>query len=254
MSYRMIPDNDRSDSEDSVKPIDDYAEADRDEDLVHIPFSERIKLEQKNSQHKSAGAIKIPGETQERSHQSYNQDENRDREFKVKYSKDAPDEMSSNKEVSWFRRVIDVRNPKMGDPRFKKNTGDFRPDIARHNYGFLKEYRKKELVELTASLKKAKSDSEKQEIKKAIQSLSSKLQTEEDNEKMERIRHDFKKAQKGRNTGSVFHLKKSEQKRLFREQKFQELKSDKAIEKALARRRKKIAEKEKKNLPRIRRS
>lgn len=166
-------------------------------------------------------------------------------------SKHAPAVQSSKRAVSRKRQVVDVKKPKLRDPRFD-NIGGPRPDehTLKKRYGFLDDYKKSEIEDLKNSIKKTKNETEKERLKKKLLSMESQMKAQENKEKQQQILHEHKKKEREliKQGKQPFFLKKSEQKKLALIDKFQNMKG-KQREKLIERRRKKATAKERRNMP-----
>lgn len=186
-------------------------------------------------------------------------------------SKHAPTEVSSKRPVSRKREILAVRRPQARDPRFDPLVtsrssasasagagGLSRADEerARRAYAFLDEYRDDEMRELRAAVRRAKTPAEKEKLQRALMSMESRKRARErkDRERavVEEHRRREKELVKEGKKAQPFYLKKSEQKKQLLLDQFAGL-SEKQRDKAIEKKRKKIAGKEKKTLPMERR-
>lgn len=177
-------------------------------------------------------------------------------------SKHAPAVQSSKIAVSRKRTIIEPTITKSRDPRFDPTVVKSSSSARRNNssaenaYAFLDEYRASEIKQLKEQLAKTKDAAQKEELKRAITSATDR-QRALDNRKREReVLQEHKKKEKqlikeGKKSQPYF-LKKSELKREVLKKKYESMGS-KERAKALERRRKKVASKEKKDLPWARR-
>lgn len=186
-------------------------------------------------------------------------------------SKHAPTEVSSKRPVSRKREILAVRRPQARDPRFdplvtsrssasaSAGAGGLSKadeERARRAYAFLDEYRDDEMRELKVAVKKAKTPAEKEKLQRALMSMESRKRARErkDRERavIEEHRRREKELVKEGKKSQPFYLKKSEQKKQLLLDQFAGL-SEKQRDKAIEKKRKKIAGKEKKTLPMERR-
>lgn len=176
-------------------------------------------------------------------------------------SKHAPQEQTSKKPVSRRREVVsdDPATAKrtVRDPRFDPFGATRVDEIkARKAYAFLDEYRDRELADLRAQLRKTKPKDEAQRaaIKREILSMESKRKAKVRKEEEERLLAEHKRKEKelvaqGKNP---FYLKRSEQKKQLLTNRFESM-SKGQVDRAIERKRKKMAGKEKKELGSIQR-
>lgn len=185
-------------------------------------------------------------------------------------SKHAPMEMSSKRPVSRKREVIPVRKLQARDPRFDplvaarssagassgKHDVDAAEDRARRAYSFLDEYRDDEMRQLKAAIKKTRNSADKEKLQRALMSMESRKRAREQKDReravVEEHRRREKELVKEGKKANPFYLKKSEQRKRLLVDQFTGM-SEKQREKAIEKKRKKIAGKEKKELPMQRR-
>lgn len=173
-------------------------------------------------------------------------------------SKHAPMVQSSKRAVT--RRRLVVEPPavaKARDPRFDaavmgySGSGKF-SEGANKNYAFLDEYRVSELKELKMELSKTKNADAREELKMKIRSAEDQMKTRKNQKREREVMAEHKKKEKqlireGKKT-TPYYMKQSDLKKAVLEKKYEEMGSrDRA--KALERRRKKIASKERKDMP-----
>ncbi|AMD18555.1 HBL347Cp [Eremothecium sinecaudum] len=172
---------------------------------------------------------------------------------KKKTRKHAPKEQSSKKRVPKVREIPGLNyakreNQLYTDIRFDKSMG--KPENfakVRSRYGFLDEYRQKEIDELKSMLADRKlmskiSEREKEEMEARLISSKSKLQSIQNRELETKIVKDYEQEINKNNKGK-FHLKKSEKRKVVQKWKFDNMKS-KQREKVMERKRKKRLGKE----------
>ncbi|KAL4999055.1 rRNA biogenesis protein rrp36 [Aspergillus recurvatus] len=176
-------------------------------------------------------------------------------------SKHAPTVQSSKYAVSRKRTIIEPPSvPKSRDPRFdptivggRGGSGFSAPSDA---YAFLDDYRAAELKTLKEQLAKTKDVKRREALQREIRSMTDRLRAIENNKREKDILAEHKKREKqlireGKKATPYF-LKKSDIKKQALLKKYEGMKSkDRA--KALERRRKKAAAKERKEMPMERR-
>ncbi|KAJ5570268.1 rRNA biogenesis protein rrp36 [Penicillium hispanicum] len=177
-------------------------------------------------------------------------------------SKHAPMEMSSKRAVSRKRIVVEPpAAAKARDPRFDAavmgHSGAGRhSQAASKAYAFLDEYRASELKDLKAEMARTKNPAQKEALKKQIRSATDRMKAMESRKREQNLVAEHKKREKqmlreGKKS-TPYYLKKSDLKKQVLEKKYEEMGSrDRA--KALERRRKKMAAKERKDMPMERR-
>ncbi|KAL6231547.1 rRNA biogenesis protein rrp36 [Aspergillus navahoensis] len=176
-------------------------------------------------------------------------------------SKHAPTVQSSKYAVSRKRTIVEPPSvPKSRDPRFdptivggRSGSGSSAPSDA---YAFLDDYRAAELKALKEQLAKTKDVKKREALQREIRSMTDRLRAIENNKREKEILAEHKKREKqlireGKKATPYF-LKKSDIKKQAMLKKYEGMKSkDRA--KALERRRKKAAAKERKEMPMERR-
>ncbi|GAV51688.1 hypothetical protein ZYGR_0AF01590 [Zygosaccharomyces rouxii] len=177
-----------------------------------------------------------------------------DKKKKKKKNKHAPAEQSAKKPVSRVREIPGLhisknQNPKLyQDIRFDKSTGGpTDSSIIRRRYGFLDEYRQREIEEMESMLKDRKLISklppeEVESIGKRLQSTKSRLQTMKSRDLEHNIVKEYEESL-NKDNKNKFHLKRSERRKLVQKWKFEHMKS-KQREKVMERKRKKRLGKE----------
>lgn len=173
-------------------------------------------------------------------------------------NKNRPTEVTSRKAVSRHRQVVDLPIKKARDPRFDTlSGGQFREDVFKRNYEFIREYEASEVDLIKQQAKdKERDPKEREKLEKLVQRMVSFEETRQAKERRNRIERDWKKAEmdavlkKGK---KPYFLKKSDVNKLELVEKYQSLKPAER-DRALERRRKKNATKEHRHVPYARRS
>ena len=182
------------------------------------------------------------------------EDEFFEKKAQKKSSKHAPAESSSKKPVSKIREIPGLhRSTLYRDIRFDPAYGKPDPKQARKNYGFLDEYRKKEIEEIESLLRTEKhlGGDEREALALKAQSLRSRMETMQNKDLEQKVLADYKKQQldsvkKGKQAKPHF-LKRSEKRNLIQKAKFEKMTS-RQREKVMERKRKKRFGKEMKQL------
>lgn len=169
-------------------------------------------------------------------------------------SKHAPMSQSSNRQVTRKRQVIDVPKRQIRDPRFGPLGGPVDDAQISKKYSFINDYQDSEMAELKTAIKKTKSEDDKEVLKRTLLSMESKKKARENKERQQEVIREHRKKEKDaiKQGKNPFYLKKSEQKKQALVNKFDSMKS-KDRERLIERRRKKVSQKEKKNMPAPRR-
>jgi ribosomal RNA-processing protein 36 len=185
---------------------------------------------------------------------SDNSDSDEDGPPHARSSKHAPMAQASNRQVTRKRQVIEVPKQHIRDPRFGPLSGPVDETALAKKYSFINDYQDSEMAELKLAIKKSKSEDEKATLKRALLSMESKKKARENKDREQEVVREHRKKEKaaiaeGKNP---FYLKKSDQKQAALVNKFDSMKS-KDRERLIERRRKKVSQKEMKNMPAARR-
>ncbi|KXH24879.1 hypothetical protein CSAL01_00215 [Colletotrichum salicis] len=169
-------------------------------------------------------------------------------------SKHAPMEQSSKKPVSRRREIIAVPKMEVRDPRFDPMSGPVDEGKARRAYAFLDDYRKDEMKQLRAEIKKTKDADKKEEMKKVLLSMESKMKARERKQRADDVIQEHKRKEKElvKEGKQPFYLKKSEQKKRFLMDQFAGMKK-KQVDRTIERKRKKVVGRERKELDKMQR-
>lgn len=175
---------------------------------------------------------------------------------KSRSSKHAPTTKSSRYQVTRRRTVVDVPKRVSRDPRFDALYHSSVPNgNSQKAYGFLRDYQKDEIAELKSAMKKAKTEEDKEKLKRMIVSMENRIKSEDAREREQQVLRQHRREEKGRieQGKKPFFLKKKEVKERALVEKFKGMKG-KDREKLLERRRRKEGQKEKKKMPEARRT
>ncbi|KAJ0308245.1 hypothetical protein COL5a_000848 [Colletotrichum fioriniae] len=169
-------------------------------------------------------------------------------------SKHAPMEQSSKKPVSRRREIIAVPKMEVRDPRFDPMSGPVDESKARRAYAFLDDYRKDEMKQLRAEIKKTKDADKKEEMKRMLLSMESKMKARERKQRADDVIQEHKRKEKElvKEGKQPFYLKKSEQKKRFLMDQFAGMKK-KQVDRTIERKRKKVVGRERKELDKMQR-
>lgn len=164
-------------------------------------------------------------------------------------SKHAPQEMSSKKPVSRRREILTDPRRKARDPRFEALTGRLDKAKVAKNYAFLEEYRESEMADLRAQIKKTKDVTAKEDLKRQLLSMESKKKARQKKEDEAKLLQEHRKKEKElvAQGKQPFYLRKSEQKKQLLMNRYADMNKSQ-VDKAIERKRKKVASKEKKEL------
>mmetsp|Transcript_3469 Transcript_3469/g.6102 ORF Transcript_3469/g.6102 Transcript_3469/m.6102 type:complete len:732 (+) Transcript_3469:161-2356(+) len=192
---------------------------------------------------------------------------------KTKKQRNAPKEISAKHQVSRFRHVIKAPNRERRDPRFMNMGGDkLDSNVFEGRYGFLEEMRDKEIDELNNALRsdralKSKSKSARkhsnhramsEDERHAAMAKLTKMQQERSRSERDRSRRDIKRDLKKQELDKVakgkkaFFTKEADLRKLELQKRYQDLQSKGKLDKFLEKRRKKLASKDRKILPKSR--
>lgn len=189
-------------------------------------------------------------------------------------SKHAPAEMTSKNPVSRYREAIAVPKRHARDPRFDASIGNHASSTERLDeikadkaYAFLDDYRETEMAALREAIKGPKpakgkkkpvlserEEKDKEKLKRALASMESRKKAKQAKEAARAVIDGHRKRERElvAQGKKPFYLKEAETKRRVLLDKFAGM-SDGQVDRAVARKRKKIAGKEKKSMPFARR-
>ncbi|KAJ3262552.1 rRNA biogenesis protein rrp36 [Boothiomyces macroporosus] len=191
----------------------------------------------------------------------YNEKEGKEQKEKPKkikrQDKNMPIEITSKKPVSRKRTIVEVpAAPKYRDPRFEPLAGKLNEGLFKRSYGFIREYQESELELLKNDIQKEKDSERKEELKKTLSRLTSKINAQKAKDKQEQAKREYKKKEQAlvKEGKTPFFLKKSELKKRELIEKYKSIGKGANLEKVLEKRRKKNAAKEHTRIPTTRRS
>ncbi|OXG14481.1 rRNA biogenesis protein RRP36 [Cryptococcus neoformans Tu401-1] len=183
-------------------------------------------------------------------------------------SKHAPAAMSTKKQVSRKRQVIEVPKPERRDPRFSSvSAGHANADLHSKSYSFLPDLLRQEfsgLKEAVAAAKKAEKNcswaekpmktAERERLEVQMGQVRTKLvRTEKESTEREILAKAKKEEREKRTQGKgAWYMKKGEKKDLLLKARFETLEKQggkTAVKKLVEKKRKKLASKEKKSRP-----
>ncbi|KAF5659955.1 PITSLRE kinase [Fusarium heterosporum] len=164
-------------------------------------------------------------------------------------SKHAPQEQTSKKPVSRRREILPDNKRQFRDPRFDPLVGRVDEEKASKAYAFLDEYRDKEMADLRVKIKKSKDFYEKEDLKRQLQSMESRKKANMRKQEEERLLKEHREKEKElvAQGKTPFYLKRSEQKKQLLVNRYEGM-SKGQVDRAIERKRKKVAGKEKKEL------
>ncbi|KAL8791402.1 MAG: hypothetical protein Q9213_000018 [Squamulea squamosa] len=170
-------------------------------------------------------------------------------------SKHAPAEMSSKKAVSRKREVVQTVKRDVRDPRFEPVTGPVNEEKAKKNYSFLNDYRDSEMNDLKSQIRQTKDATAKEKLKRSLLSMESRKKAQQMKDQESEIQrvHRAKEKELVKQGKKPFYLKKGDQKKLALVKRFEGIKG-KRLDKVIERRRKKNAQKERRDMPERRRT
>ncbi|KAJ3280092.1 hypothetical protein HK104_000911 [Borealophlyctis nickersoniae] len=204
-------------------------------------------IEQDRKGRKNAGSLPKGGKEEKASTKRVKPPKRKD--------KNMPVEVTSKKTVGRFRAVVELPQKKVRDPRFDPLAGKLNEDIFKRSYGFLRDYEASEIELLKKQIEKERDEGEKERLRRALTSMTSRKYTRERKEQRASIVRDWKKkqAERVKEGKAPRYLKNSDIKKLELVERYQAL-GEKGVEKVLEKKRKKNAAKEHRHVPYKRRS
>ncbi|KAG8701410.1 rRNA biogenesis protein rrp36 [Ceratobasidium sp. 395] len=182
----------------------------------------------------------------------------RKKDIEKRSNKHAPTEVTSKRPVSRHRAVVDVQKITSRDPRFTPISGELDQAHFSKAYSFLPELQKSEASTLRASLAKARKQRAAPEtidkLERALKHAESAVERAKREEREREVLSKAKKEEKAkREEGKgAWFLKKSAKRNMLLQAKFDDLAASggqNAVRKAIDKRKKKLAQKEKKARP-----
>ncbi|GAA5843293.1 hypothetical protein JCM9279_002053 [Rhodotorula babjevae] len=249
---------------------DSDPEASIGKQLAEIPFTSLIKAQKqlKKQQGKNGGKGKArdededgPEEVSAGRHGRARKGKGKGRaEHEGRSNKHAPTEMSAKRPVSRVRQVVETHTLHARDPRFDALSGSVNPHLFKQSYGFLADKQRAELDTMRKTAQQARRnralpEEEKERIDEALRRMENRDVTRKMKEREQEAMKSWKKEEQDKRAQGkkAFYLKESERKKLFLKAKFDELSTDKRkLHKAIDKKRKKTAQKEKKAMPNMR--
>ncbi|KAG8906423.1 hypothetical protein FRB99_006925 [Tulasnella sp. 403] len=190
---------------------------------------------------------------------------NERKEVPARVDKSAPQVMSSKKPVPRFRQIVEATTLKARDPRFSSLSGEFSAEKFARSYSFVTDIKKQETSKLrdavTKASREAKNDPGSERKQKELDQLRRQLnkaetflrRTEQQAREKEVLSKAMKLEREKREKGKKpWYMKASEKRKLLLESKFEDLATSggqRMVKKALDKKQRKIAQKEKKSRP-----
>ncbi|ODV68501.1 DUF947-domain-containing protein [Hyphopichia burtonii NRRL Y-1933] len=264
-TVRPSYDDENESEDDFLGSVLDKKEPQDDDEYSTLSFDALNKAQNQLSKNKTNKSKQPKGKSKIRESRSSDEEEDISKQEELskkekKRNKHAPAESSTKKPVSRIREIPGLVTKKDStlhtDIRFDPAYGKADLQKTRKNYSFLDDYRKEEIKQMESILKdKSKnrflSEYEQGEIQHKLQSLKSRLDTMKNRDLEHEILANHKKEQmlkvKSGEQVNVYHLKKSEQRKLIQKAKFDSMKSSQR-EKVMERKRKRRLGKEFKQL------
>ncbi|KAI6354124.1 rRNA biogenesis protein rrp36 [Pyricularia grisea] len=263
---------DEDEDEDDEEEGSGASEAE-DDRKAQLSFGARLRLSQKRQKLKPKGSTdQDPSDNQEQSWRGREARDSSNSSGKPgskstasatapgRKTKSAPEEMSSKRPVSRYREVVKPppnARPKPRDVRFEQELTGEDYQRFRRNYAFLDQYRDEEMAKLREiiSRKKGVTPADREDAKLKLRKMEDEKRSQERKDREYELMREHKKKEKElvKQGKKPFFLKKSEQKKLLLMDKFAGM-SKSQVDKAIEKKRKKVAGKEKKQLPFARRT
>ncbi|TNY20443.1 hypothetical protein DMC30DRAFT_416996 [Rhodotorula diobovata] len=249
---------------------DSDPEASIGKQLAEIPFTSLLKAQKqlKKQQGKNSGKGKARADQGAPEEESVGAPRGKGKKGKGKgraeqegrSNKHAPTEMSAKRPVSRVRQVVETHTLHARDPRFDALSGSVNPQLFKQSYGFLADKQRAELDTMRKTAEQARKNrtlpqEEKDRIEEALKRMENREVTRRMKEREQEAIKSWKKEEQDKRAQGkkAFYLKESERKKLFLKAKFDELSTDKRkLHKAIDKKRKKTAQKEKKAMPNMR--
>ncbi|GAA6018916.1 hypothetical protein JCM10207_009194 [Rhodosporidiobolus poonsookiae] len=269
----MDEDDEDSEEEGVAAYESDQGEAFDDEDdedsavkqLAQIPFGMVLKAQKQLNKGKQAAKGKGKGRAEEDEEEEGRPGKTKKKgkgraDIASRSNKHAPTEQSAKRPVSRVRQIVEVNKVQARDPRFDALSGSVRSDLFKNSYGFLADQQQAELDTMrktvaTARKKRNVPGETLEELEETLRRMENREVTRRNREREADAMSRWKKEEKEKQKGGkkAFHLKNSAKKELFNKAKYEELAQDKRkLHKAMDKKRRKTAQKEKKLMPNAR--
>ena len=173
-------------------------------------------------------------------------------------NKNRPTEMSSKRQVSRFRQVVEDSDGmnyagKTRDPRFDSMSGTLNIGHWNTAYSFLKQHKEDEINELKKKIKKCKKNDVylKEKLTKQMSKLKNELVTKEKFDKRKELEKKIRKRERDQIASGKkpYFMKKSMLREEELKEKYKELEEQGQLNKYMSKRRKKNSSKDRKALP-----
>lgn len=172
-------------------------------------------------------------------------------------SKHAPAARSSKHQVTRKRQVVNVPKRAVRDPRFDalQQRSAHLGGNSEKAYAFLRDYQKSEIGELRSAMKAAKSEEDREALRRRMNSMENRLKAKEAKEREQEVLRKYRKGEgeKVKQGKNPYFLKRSEVKQRVLVERFEGMKG-RDREKVIEKRRVREAQKEKRRMPEARRA
>jgi ribosomal RNA-processing protein 36 len=252
-------DEDVFDSDEGEEVADAVGSKREREDDTDMPLWKRLNLLASRENDEAFTMVKIPTKISMRKKAIDIQDEKSKMITNIKKTlkkegrsnKNAPAVMKSNKPVRRLRIDADNTTRKSRDPRFAEGSGNLSHDKFLQAYSFLDKYQEDEITSIAQSMKKVRSDEDKEilkgELMKRKQEMTERRRSLKIKGRLSAARAEER--EKVKNGKMPFHLDRNAKKVIALEERFDELKGEGKLNSFLLKKRKKNANKDHRWLP-----
>lgn len=238
-----------ADGEDEEEEEEDEVDANIGVESNAVHYAHKVEKEQMSGEE----GDEIPLEARlKQVASSYNPQTGKTAARKARANKNRPTEVSSKRQVTRYREIVENTKPKSRDPRFETLCGNFNQESFRKTHAFIFEEKlPQEKQHIAMQLKKQKGEAKKRELKRKLSTLDQQIKQDVQTQKRkkqegERKRIEREAVKRGK---KPFHLKKGDRKKEELIQKYKELKKAGKLESFLEKRRKKNSQKDTKSMP-----
>ncbi|KAK3287339.1 hypothetical protein CYMTET_5140 [Cymbomonas tetramitiformis] len=183
---------------------------------------------------------------------SYNPQTGKTASRKARANKNRPTEVSSKRQITRYREIVENTKTKSRDPRFETLCGNFNQESFRKTHAFIFEEKlPQEKQQIAMQLKKQKGEAKKGELKRKLSIIAQQIKQDVQTQKMAKTEAERKRSEREavKQGKKPFHLKKGDRKKEELIQKYKELKKAGKLESFLEKRRKKNSQKDTKSMP-----
>lgn len=218
-------------------------------------FSKMYKREESDNEFENPDQESTDQDSTDELEESEAEEAPKKRKIQRRADKNMPQEITSKKQVSRKRTIIEKGKSKARDPRFEPLSGHLNQGLFEESYQFVKELQQKELELLKKELKTEKDPERIRKLQDTLQKMYSRQNAAKNKAQTQKVKKEFEKKEKElvKQGKKPYFAKKSVLKQQVLVQKFNSLASSERS-KVIEKKRKRNAAKEHVHIPRTRRN